>query len=418
MGASRNIDSRSLARLRSGATVAPSRRGGAHVRAVPLAETNACARLERRARARRVALCVAVLAAMAFLSLGVMGAQGQYYLGSRSYELYTPLQVLDVLYYHAYQAIADATHWFDMYSPQWLEDNVPGYWAIPERAAVVGVTLVCAALLSVSGMLYQTTFANPIAGPSILGVSAGTSLGVMVLVMVYGAAAPLMVGERYGLCYGFGAAILLFVLLAARRLSRGGRGFNVVSLLLIGSIVSQLLGFIVTYVTLFVMDESAYALYFEVSQRLVVDTSPLSWLCLGTATVLSFVPVFFLRYRMNALPLDEAEARPLGLDVGRLRTVALLCGAVMILAAQVHTGMVGLVSLVVPFLARRWFGCEFSHQLTGSVCIGAILLLVCRDIADLIPFVGDGLAVGSVAGLVLLPLFLAVVARQQKGWSD
>ena len=89
----------------------------------------------------------------------------------------------------------------------------------------------------------------------------------------------------------------------------------------------------------------------------------------------------------------------------------------MILAAQIHVGMVSLVSLVVPFLARGWFGCEFNKQLIGNVCIGTVLLLACRDICDLIPFVGDGLAIGSVVSVVAMPLFVVVMARQMREWK-
>ena len=150
---------------------------------------------------------------------------------------------------------------------------------------------------------------------------------------------------------------------------------------------------------------------------LTVDTSALSWICLGVAALVSIVPIFLLRFQMNSLAFPDDEVRVLGLSGQRLRVVALLCGGIMILAAQVHTGMVGMVSLIVPFLSRSWFGCEFSKQFTGNVCISTVLLLACRDIADLVPFVGDGLAVGSVVGLVALPLFLAVVYRQQRNWE-
>ena len=406
----------SIARIRNGSFVISGSGSGPSVgRRVTLRESNAMYRRERRAHARRVAACLAVLAVLAFLSLGVMGAQGHYYVGGGEYTVFTPAEVFNALCYHAYNAIGTATHYFEPKSDQWLTDNVAGYWAIPERAGVIGVTLVCAVLLSISGMLYQVVFRNPIAGPGLLGVSTGTSLGVMVLVLVFGSEATVRTGERYALCYAFGAAILAFVLFAGWRISQARRSVDVVSLMLIGSIVSQLFGSIVTYVTLFGMNESTYAVYYTISQMLVVDTSTLSWICLGVACAVSIVPVFLLRTRMNALSFDEADVRLFGLNYGRLRAVALVCGAVMILAAQIHTGMVGLVSLIVPFLSRRWFGCEFSYQLAGCACISTIFLLLCRDLADLIPFVGDGLALGNMVGILALPLFLFVVARQKRG---
>ena len=410
--------SASLARVRNGSRVVVGEGAGGHMqRRVALKDTNAAYRAERRSLNLRMLVTVLVLAVLAFLSMGIMGASGHYYVGSYEYAYYGPAQVAYVLYLHAYNAVAQATHWFSAYGIQWLTDNVAGYWAIPERAQVIGITLICAVLLSVSGMLYQNVFKNPIAGPGMLGVSSGVQLGVLLLVVLYGAQAQAMLAQRYALCYGLGAAILIFVMVAGQKLSGKGRTMNVVSLLLVGSILSQLLGLIVSYVTLFVMDDSDYAIFYTVSQMLVVDTSLLSWVCLGVAAVATIVPVYLLRYHMNALSFDEAEARLWGLDYRKLRTIALVCGGIMILAAQIHTGMVGLVSLIVPYLSRSWFGCEFSRQFVGNVCISTVLLLVCRDITDLIPFVGDGLAIGSIVSIVALPLFLIVVSKQQRGWE-
>jgi iron complex transport system permease protein len=150
---------------------------------------------------------------------------------------------------------------------------------------------------------------------------------------------------------------------------------------------------------------------------LTVDISPTSWISLFTATLVSVVPIFYLRFKLNGLSMDGEEARLLGLTQGRLRIIALICGAIMILAAQVHIGAVAIMSLIVPFMARVWFGCEFSKQFVGVMCISPVLLLICRDIADLIPFVADGLAIGSVVSVVALPLLVIVISKQFRGWE-
>lgn len=383
-------------------------------RPVSQAQTNRRLRFERADMRWKVVLCVAVLAVLVFFSLCLTGAAGQYYLGSYGYATYSPFQVAYVLYLHAYNAIGSLTHWFDPYSSQWLLDNAEGYWAIFNRLGVIVITMLCAVLLSISGMLYQNVFKNPIAGPGMLGVSSGVTLGMMILVAVWGTGAVSMLQERYLLCYGLGALILVFVIFAGWKLSGRGRPFDVVTMLLIGSILAQLIGFVVSFMTLFVMDDASYDVYFELSQMLTVDTSELSWACLFIAILASFVPVYLLRFHMNALGLDETEMRLLGLSGVRLRGVALVCGAIMILAAQIHVGMVGLVSLVVPLVARRLFGGEFGKQMVGCACLSTILLVVCRDIADLIPFVGDGIAIGSVVGVAMVPVFLLIVARQTR----
>ena len=408
-----------IARLRNGAaapTVGASARG-AVTRAISMKESNAAYRSDHDAIAKKVFISMAALVVLAFLSLGIMGAAGQYYPYSASYTLYDPVQVANVLYEHAYNAVGSITHWYTPHDNVYLRENVPGYWAVMQRAGVVGITLICAILLSVSGMLYQNVFKNPIAGPGMLGAGSGVNLGMMIIVYLYGAAGLSMMELRYELCYGLGAGVLLFVMLAGRKLSGKGKPFDIITMLLVGSIIGQLFGFVTSYVTLFLMDEEDYQIFYTISQMLVVDTSLISWIALGVASAVSLIPVIAMRYKFTALALDEADVRTLGLNIVTLRGVALICGAIMILAAQIHVGMVSLVSLIVPFLSRSWFGCEFNKQLIGNVCIGTVLLLIARDITDLIPFIGDGLAIGSIMSVVALPLFVVIMAKHMRGWE-
>lgn len=408
-----------IARMRNGAAAASR----AHVtgatvrRAVSMGESNALLSSERFAFATKVFACVIAIIVLAFLSLGIMGAAGDLYPYSQRYDLYTPLQVGSVLFEQAHNALANLTHQFPAHSNEWIRENVPGYWAVPRRASVLGITFVCAELLAVSGMLYQNVFRNPIAAPGMLGVTSGVSLGLMILVAIYHAAAPSMLYERYAMCYGFGAVILVAVLVAGKRLSGAGRPYDIVTMLLIGSIFSQLIGFVVSYVTLFVMEEDDYLVFYTLSQMLTVSTSLISWVTLGVAALASFVPIWMNRHKMNVLAFDDQEARLLGVNSSRMRALALVCGAIMILAATIHVGLVALVSLVVPFISRAVFGCEFNKQLIGNLCISPILLIACRDITDLLPFIGEGLAIGSVVSVVALPLFVVLMARHVRGWE-
>lgn len=414
-----SFESKDIARLRNGrpapARVATSQ--GAVERAISMEESNRVLSMERYRFATKVIICVVILVVLSFLSLGVMGAAGDLYPYSQRYDLYSPLQVASVLWEHLRTFIANVTHQFAPHSNEWIHTNVPGYWAVPRRASVIGITIVCAELLAVSGMLYQNAFKNPIAGPGMLGVTSGVSLGMMILVALYHAAAPSMLYERYAMCYGFGAIILVFVLVAGKRLSGNGKPYDIVTMLLIGSIFSQLIGFVVSYVTLFVMEEDDYLTFYTLSQMLTVSTTAISWITLGIASLVSFVPVWLNRFKLNALAFSDQEARLLGINSARVRGIALVCGAIMILAATIHVGAVGLISLVVPFISRSVFGCEFNKQLIGNLCISPILLVLCRDITDLIPFIGEGLALGSIVSLVALPLFIVLMARHVRGWE-
>ena len=388
-------------------------------RRLSLAQTDRMLRSDRSRVRILVGISVASLLVLSFFSLCIMGAMGQNYAYSGAYYFYTPIEVFHALYEHGYNAVAQVTHAYPQHTNEWLRDNVNGYWAIWHRAGVVGITLICGILLSISGMLYQNVFRNPLAGPGMLGASSGVSLGIMLLVVLYGTSATQMLSERYIYCYGFGAAILVFVVAAGKKLSGKGKPFDIVTMLLIGGIFGQLAGFVQQYVILFLYgeDETIQNVFIELTQMLVVDTSALSWICLGVAFAIAFIPVYLMRFRMNALAFTDEEVRLFGINFTRLRAVALISGAIMMLAAQIHTGMVGMVSMIVPFMSRAWFGAEFSKQLIGNVCIGTVLLLICRDITDCIPFVGDGLGVGMIVQIVAMPLFVVIMAKHLNSWE-
>lgn len=394
------------------------------------AKTDAIMRADRRVLRRKIICWLMGLVVLCFFSLCFMGAQGQYYPYAEraaitfdflneggAYAIFTPAQVAYALWIHLYNAVGSLTQLYPPYPQSWLVENAPGYYAIPMKAQVLGITIISAVLLSLSGMLYQNVFKNPIAGPSMLGVGSGVSMGVMLLIFLKGAAGATMLKERYLYCYGFGTLILVFVILAGKRLSGKGKPYDIVTMLLVGSILSQLLGSIVSFVTLFVMDEESYLAYYTVSEMLTVDTSALSWIVLAIAAAASILPVYLLRFKMNALACREDEIRPFGVNPLFIRSVALICGAIMILAAQVHVGMVSLVTLVVPYLSRAWFGCEFRKQFIGNVCIGMVMLVLCRTVVDMIPFIGDGLALGSLVSVVFLPLFVVIMVRQARAWE-
>ena len=388
------------------------------VRTVSFAESERQHVRERRRLRAKVAVCLAVLVVLGYLSLGIMGAAGgTQYIYCTAYAVYSPQQVARVLYLHAYNFLGSTLHLWDVHPTSWLIANAPGYWAVPGRAGVIGITLVSACLLAVAGMLYQNVFKNPIATPGMLGASSGVNLGMMLLVYLYGTAAPSMTTQRYVLCYACGAAVLVVVIAGGKLMSGRGRAFDIVGMMLVGTAVSRFLRMVVEYVTLYVMSEEDYTVFYTLGEMLKVDTSAVAWVCLAAACAIAFIPIYVVRFKLNALAFDEQEVRLFGIDLTRMRALALVCGAVMMLAAQIHTGMISLVSLIVPFLARNWFGCEAREQLVGCVCIGTVLLLVCRDIVDLVPFVGDGLAIGTAVSVLAVPIFIVAMGRHMRGWE-
>lgn len=273
----------------------------------------------------------------------------------------------------------------------------------------------CGVMLAVAGALYQNTFRNPIAAPSMLGVSNGMSLAMLLLVLIYGTNATAFKNLYFLFSYIGGALVLLLVIIGGSWMSGKGR-FSVVNMLLVGTIVSQLAGVIMTYVQSYVFTDDQWIAYYELQTATNVD----SWWGFASiliAAVVTFVPVIILRFQLNLVSFSDAETKLLGIDPEKLRALALVIGSFMVLTAQVNTGQVSMVSLIVPFLARALFGAEFRKQLAGTCLIGALVLLVCGDLSNMIYISNVPIDLGSIVTIVTLPLFVWMLAIQQRAWE-
>ena len=293
----------------------------------------------------------------------------------------------------------------------------PSYFYLTDHAVVITITAVCGMLLALSGALYQIVFKNPIASPSMLGVASGVQLGVLVLVVLFGTAAPVMGAWRYGLCYAFGVAMLVLLFVLSWLISGPGRPLNVVNMLVIGTLLSQLVGVVISYFSWFYFDDELWDIYNSLSEALTVDTHWYALLALGVLTVLSVVPIVLMRFRMNVLSFDDAEMRMLGVSSRRLQVVALICATVMMIAAQVSVGTVAMLALVVPHVSRMLFGAEFRKQLVGNMLLGALLLVFARVVLSFVPYIGGFLPVGTVVSILVLPAFVWILATQQRSWE-
>ncbi len=290
------------------------------------------------------------------------------------------------------------------------------YYEVRTRLLISLLTVGCGVLLAVSGSVYQLVFKNPLAAPTMLGVSNGVQIGVLILVLQFGGAAVFMNSTRYLYCFIGAVAILAFVLVVTKLIC--GRGsFSVYTMLLVAAIFSQIFGSISGYILSSVFDDDTLIVYQEILQVMDVAVEPLTFAILAIALAAAVVPMFALSFSMNTLSFAKEEANLMGISQNALRAVSLTLATVMIIAAEVLVGTVSMVALVVPFISRAFFGAEFSNQLKGDLVIAPLVLLICRFIADSIPFVGLGVPIGVVVNFVLLPFFAIIVAGRYRTWE-
>lgn len=280
---------------------------------------------------------------------------------------------------------------------------------------VVFKYLACGALLAVAGMLYQNAFKNPIAAPSMLGVTNGINAALLILVMQFGYEAFQHTGLYYLYSIAGGILVLVLVMLGGKWISGKGQ-FNTVNMILMGTIISQMLGVVIQYVQTNFMDETQWDAYYLL-QNAVGANGPWLYITLIIGGLAALVPILVFRFRLNLISFSDDETRLLGVDPTKLRILALACGSVMVLVAQLNAGQVAMVSLIVPFLVRAVFGSEFRRQLGGNLLMGALVLLICGDLSTTIVF--DGLPVGlaPVVSIVAVPLFVWMMAIRQRSWE-
>lgn len=279
-----------------------------------------------------------------------------------------------------------------------LELRLPKAWT----------ALLAGAGLAVSGLLMQTLFRNPLAGPYVLGVSAGASLAVAIVLLASGGTLA-FAGGHSGLglvgAASLGAgAVLLLVVLAARRV-------NNLTLLILGVLFGYATSSLVTILIHFSAAErvQAYLTWTFGSFGGVTDEE---LRILAPVLVVGLVLALVQAKPLNALALGEATAASLGVHLGRTRFVVLVATVFLTGAITTFCGPVGFLGVAVPHLARGFFRSN-DHRLLlpGTALLGALVALTADLVAQL-PGSEAILPLNAVTALVGAPVIAVVVLRR------
>ena len=275
--------------------------------------------------------------------------------------------------------------------------------------------LVAGAALSVSGLQMQTVFRNPLADPSVLGVSAGASLGVAFVVLLSGALGGVAL-SRLGYLGEIAlsvAAILgsLSVLALIVFISTKVKGN--VTLLIIGVMIGYVANAIIGVLKFFSVEEDirAYVIWGLGSFARVSGDQMLLFVTLMTL----LIPLSFLLIKtMNLLLLGNNYARNLGLNIHRARLLVILSAGILVAIVTAYCGPIMFIGLAVPHLARTLFrSSDHRVLMPATVLIGSTLALACNLIARMPGFEG-ALPLNSVTALIGAPVVASVLFRKRK----
>ena len=275
--------------------------------------------------------------------------------------------------------------------------------------------MVAGAGLAVSGLQMQTVFHNPLAGPSVLGISNGASLGVAFVVLLSGSLGGVALSRlgylgdvAMSIAAIIGALAILGLIAYVSQKVKGN-----VTLLIIGVMIGYLANAIIGVLKFFSAEEDVKAFvvwglgsFARVSGDQMV---------LFVTLMAILLPLSMLLVKtMNLLLLGDAYARNLGLNIQRSRLLVIICSGVLVAIVTAYCGPIMFIGLAVPHLARALYRTS-DHRILmpGTMLAGGVLALVCNLLARLPGFEG-ALPVNSVTALVGAPVIAMVLFRRRK----
>lgn len=280
---------------------------------------------------------------------------------------------------------------------------------LPQAIAAV----LCGSALSVSGLMLQTAFSNPLAGPSIFGINSGAALGVALVMLALGGGVTAgdvsLTGYVAVLSAAFAGAMAVMVLLIVfSSMVRDN-----VMLLIVGIMIGYVASSAIALLNFFATQEGVqqYMIwgmgsFGSVSMRQV----PL----FAVATVAGLVCAMLMIKPLNALLLGERYAANLGYATRRVRTLLLVITGFLTAVATAFCGPVAFIGLVVPHITRLFVRTD-NHLtlLPATMLMGAVVALAC-NVITVLPGDGGVVPLGAVTPLIGAPVIIYILIRHRK----
>ena len=274
--------------------------------------------------------------------------------------------------------------------------------------------LLAGAALSVSGLLMQTLFRNPLADPSMLGISSGAGLGVAVTILLTG----FLGGEAlssFGLWSNIGVSLAAFLgatLVLMLILGFSSRVRNMTTLIIIGLMISYLAGSLTDIMKFFSVKEDIHAfVIWGMGSFSAVGTSKLVYFSIAIS--IGLFASLFLPKILNILLLGDLYAENLGLNIKRSNFLIILISGYLTAIVTAYCGPIAFLGLAIPHLARFIFRTSDHRILIPAVMlIGMLISLLCNLIARAPGFEGN-LPINAVTALIGAPVVIWIILRKR-----
>lgn len=292
------------------------------------------------------------------------------------------------------------------------DNDIWHYIIIETRLPQTITAMLCGSALAVSGLLLQTAFRNPLAGPSIFGISSGASLGVALVMLMMGGSVTAGLFSVSGfvaiLVAAFtGAMLVTAVIFFFSTLVR-----NSVMLLIIGVMVGYLSSSAITLLNFFATEEGVRS-YMIWGMGSFSSVSLAQIPVFAVVTILGLLASVLLIKPLNALLLGEQYAENLGVNIRRTRHLLLVVTGLLTAITTAYCGPIAFIGLAVPHIARLVLGTE-NHRLLlpSTILCGAVVALLCNFICFL-PGESGIIPLNAVTPLVGAPVIIYVITQRR-----
>lgn len=265
------------------------------------------------------------------------------------------------------------------------------------------VALLAGAAISVSGLQMQTLFRNPLAGPYVLGISSGASLGVALFLLgapLFGLSPAMSSIGIAGAAWIGAAAILLIVGTLASRIK------DIMVILILGMMFSSGVSAIVQILQYLSRDESLKSFVIWTMGSLGEVTMSQLWILLPAIFVGLILAVITIK-PLNLLLFGEEYARTMGLRPGRTRSLLFLSTTLLAGTVTAFCGPIGFIGLALPHVARMiWRTSDHRILIPATMLTGSAVLLICDIISRLLT-----LPVNAITALLGIPIVIYILLR-------
>ena len=273
------------------------------------------------------------------------------------------------------------------------------------------VALLAGAAISVAGLILQTLFNNPLAGPEVLGINSGAGLGVaLVMLLSHGAVVSGAFGGFVAVLLGafIGALLVIALILSLSSMLK-----NKLYLLIAGVSISYLVSSVISVLNYFATSEGVHSyMIWGMGSFGAVSMGQMLWFALPLLLLLAVA--LFMMKPMNALLLGDDYAANLGVDVMGTRVVLLAVTGLLTAVVTAFCGPVAFIGLAVPHIARLSLKTG-NHRLLlpATMVVGASVALLC-NLLTMLPGESGMLPLGAITPLVGAPVIIYVVLKERR----